>query len=305
MKFKTSSLLLLFIFQSVACSVGQNAPLPTPSFAIGSTMTSEKDGMVMVFVPAGEFTMGSKDGPVNEQPVHQVTLPDFWIDQTEVTNAMFARFIEETGYETDAQKGGCSYVIDPATEQWNCLSDAVWDHPQGGNSSLDGLDAHPVVQVSWNDARAYCQWAGRRLPTEAEWEKAARSDDARTFPWGNDEVSGTLLNLADAAYGMDWSISSLDDGYKFTSPAGQYPQGASPYGALDMAGNVWEWNSSLSKPYPYDATDGREDASASGMRALRGGSWDDFTINVRSMIRFRGGSAFRVAYIGFRCAASP
>jgi formylglycine-generating enzyme required for sulfatase activity len=302
---KTDSLLTmfgaLFVFQTVACT----AATPMPSLDVGSIQRSEKDGMPMVFVPAGEFTMGSEDGPVNEQPVHKVTLPDFWIDQTEVTNAMFAKFMEESGYETDAQKGGCSYVLDVATEQWNCLSDAAWDQPQGSGSSLDGLDAHPVVQVSWNDAGAYCAWAGRRLPSEAEWEKAARSDDARRFPWGNEEVNGTLLNLADVAYGTAWSIPQVDDEYQFTSPVGHYPAGTSPYGALDMAGNVWEWNSSLSRPYPYDPNDGREDLSASGMRALRGGSWDDFTINVRSMIRFRGGPAFRVAYIGFRCADSP
>lgn len=297
--FKTSFLLAMVAFQTMACTNEQ------PSFGMGSTQTSEKDGMIMVFVPAGEFTMGSNDGPVNEKPVHTVSLADFWIDQTEVTNAMFAKFIEDSGYQIDAQKDGCSYVIDLSTEQWNCLSDAVWNYPQGSNSNLDGLDAHPVVQVSWNDARAYCAWADRRLPTEAEWEKAARSDDARTFPWGNEDVNGTRLNLADASYGTAWSILALDDGYQFTSPVGYYPQGASPYGAFDMAGNVWEWNSSLSKPYPYDPNDGREDLSVGGMRALRGGSWDDFTINVRSMIRFRGGPAFRVTYIGFRCADSP
>jgi eukaryotic-like serine/threonine-protein kinase len=291
----------LFVFQMAACT----AVTPMPSLDVGSIQRSEKDGMPMVFVPAGEFTMGSEDGPVNEQPVHQLTLSAFWIDQTEITNAMFAKFMEESGYETDAQKGGCSYVLDVATEQWNCLSDAAWDQPQGSGSSLDGLDAHPVVQVSWNDAGAYCAWAGRRLPTEAEWEKAARGDDARRFPWGNEDVNGTLLNLADVAYGTAWSIPEVDDEYQFTSPVGYYPAGASPYGALDMAGNVWEWNISLSRPYPYDPNDGREDLSASGMRALRGGSWDDFTINVRSTIRFRGGPAFRVAYIGFRCADSP
>jgi eukaryotic-like serine/threonine-protein kinase len=304
MRWKTSFLLLFFIFQSASCSDRQNTVPVTPAHGIGSTQISEKDGMRMVFVLAGAFTMGSDDGPINEQPVHQVSLPDFWIDQTEVTNAMFAKFIKETGYETDAQKEGCSYVIDLSTEQWNCLPEAVWDHPQGSGSNLDGLDAHPVVQVSWNDARAYCAWAGRRLTTEAEWEKAARGSDARSFPWGNEEVNGTLLNLADASYGTAWSIAALNDGYQFTSPVGQYPQGASPYGAFDMAGNIWEWNSSVFKPYPYDANDGREDPSTNGMRTLRGGSWDDFTINVRSMIRFRGGAAFRVSYIGFRCADS-
>jgi formylglycine-generating enzyme required for sulfatase activity len=296
-----ASFLMVFILQTMACT----AATPAPSFDIGSTQISEKDGMVMVFVPAGEFTMGSDDGPVNELPIHQVTLPDFWIDQTEVTNAMFARFIEETDYQTDGQKGGCSYMVDLDTEKWHCIADAVWDHPHGADSGLDGLDAHPVVQVSWNDARVYCEWAGRRLPTEAEWEKAARSDDARKFPWGNEEVNGNLLNLGDEAYGTAWSMRGINDGYQFTSPVGHYPEGVSPYGAFDMAGNVWEWNSSLSKAYPYDPNDGREDLSAGGLRALRGGAWDDFEFNLRTMIRFRGGPTFRVSYIGFRCADSP
>jgi eukaryotic-like serine/threonine-protein kinase len=297
---KTSLLVTVIAFQTMACTTAT----PAPSFDIGSTQISEKDGMVMVFVPASEFTMGSEDGPLNELPVHKVTLPDFWIDQTEVTNAMFARFVEETGYQTDGEKGGCSYMVDLTTEKWHCIADAVWDHPHGADSDLDGLESHPVVQVSWNDARAYCAWADRRLPTEAEWEKAARSDDARKFPWGNEEVNGNLLNLGDEAYGTAWSMRGINDGYQFTSPVGHYPEGVSPYGAFDMAGNVWEWNSSLSKPYPYDPNDGREDPSAGGLRALRGGAWDDFEFNLRTMIRFRGGPTFRVSYIGFRCADS-
>lgn len=296
--------LVMFTSQIIACA-SPATTVPTPSYSIGSTQISEKDEMVMVFVPAGEFTMGSNDGPIDEKPVHRVTLADFWIDQTEVTNARFAKFIDETGYKTDAEKSGCSYAIDVTVAKWNCLSDAVWNHPQGPGSNLDGLDLHPVVQVSWNDAQAYCHWASRRLPTEAEWEKAARGSDARSFPWGNDPVAGNLLNLADIAYGTPWAVKNVDDNYQFTSPVGNYQDGASPYGAFDMAGNVWEWGSSLYRPYPYDASDGREDVQAAGTHVLRGGSWDDFVFNVRSTIRFRGAPTFRVTYIGFRCADSP
>jgi sulfatase modifying factor 1 len=291
-------LFLFLISISVSCGL-------QPVYEIGSTLVSEIDGMTMVFVPGGEFTMGSKDGPTDEQPVHLVDVDGFWIDRTEVTNTMFAKFVDETAHVTDAEKGGCSYVIDLPTETWNCLPDATWLHPQGANSIIDGLGSHPVVQVSWNDAIAYCDWAGRRLPTEAEWEKAARGVDARTFPWGNDPVAGELLNMADLTYGVAWAATDIDDGHAFTSPVGHYPGGVSPYGALDLAANVWEWGSSQYQPYPYDPNDGREDADPNGTYVLRGGSWDDFTINVRTTIRFRGATTFRVSYIGFRCADSP
>jgi formylglycine-generating enzyme required for sulfatase activity len=291
-------LFLFLISFAVACR-------PAPVYDIGSTRVSEIDGMTMVFVPGGEFTMGSNDGPTDEQPVHSVEVDGVWIDRTEVTNAMFAQFVEQTGHVTDAEQGGCSFAIDLPTETWNCLANTTWLHPQGPASSIEGLGSHPVVQVSWNDATAYCEWAGRRLPTEAEWEKAARGADARTFPWGNDPVAGELLNMADVTYGTAWAVTDIDDGHAFTSPVGNYPGGASPYGALDLAANVWEWSSSQYQPYPYDVKDGREDPDPNGTYVLRGGSWDDFTINVRTTIRFRGAATFRVSYIGFRCAQSP
>jgi formylglycine-generating enzyme required for sulfatase activity len=292
----------ILIFQMAACNLGTKL---APEYVVGSTQLSKKDGMLMVFVPAGDFTMGSDYGPIDEKPVHTVSLDAFWIDQTEVTNAMFAKFVGATDYKTDAEKGGCSYVIDLPTETWNCITDAFWSQPQGAGSNLDGLEAHPVVQVSWNDAQAYCDWAGRRLPTEAEWEKAARGTDARSFPWGNDPIRDDLVNFADETYGTSWSVDQVNDGHRFTSPVGYYSRGASPYGAFDMAGNVWEWGGSLYQPYPYDARDGREDFEADGTYILRGGSWDDFDVNVRNTIRFRGATTFRVTYIGFRCASSP
>jgi eukaryotic-like serine/threonine-protein kinase len=277
--------------------------LPTPG--IGSTQVSEKDGMVMVFVPAGEFTMGSDDGLENEQPVHTVTLTGFWIDQTEVTNALFSEFVEETQYQTDAEKAECSYVVDLATDTWNCVPSAVWNHPGGQSSDLSGLEMHPVVQVSWNDATSYCGWAGRRLPTEAEWEKAARGEDGRIYPWGDEPITSSLINFADIAYGTGWAVKTVDDGYTFTSPVGSFPDGKSPYGAYDMGGNVWEWVSSLFEPYPYNVDDGREEPGSEGVRGLRGGSWDDVAYNVRTTIRFRGKPTFTVSYTGFRCAVSP
>ena len=144
--------------------------------------------------------MGSADSDSeagsDEKPQHKVTLDAFWIDRTEVTNAMFAKFVAATSYKTDGEKAGKGFVLNLTSGQWEEMAGADWQHPRGPGSDLAGLDQHPVVQVSWNDATAYCAWAGRRLPTEAEWEKAARGTDGRKFPWGNQNVAGDLLNFS-------------------------------------------------------------------------------------------------------------
>jgi hypothetical protein len=147
-------------------------------------------------------------------------------------------------------------------------------------------DDHPIVNVSWHDAIAYCDWAGARLPTEAEWEKAARGVDGRKYAWGNEWDAGKCNN---------WEA-----GLKQTTPVGSYPQGVSPYGVHDMSGNVLEWCSSLFKPYPYRA-DGRENLNAEGSRVLRGGSWLTTPIFVRVAIRFWNAPDFRNYIVGFRC----
>src|SRR5687767_86036 len=143
---------------------------------ITRTQVSPKDNMVMVFAPAGQFEMGGYvDGAYDTMPAHIVYLDDFWIDQTEVTNEMFAKFVESTGYVTDAEKVGSSNDFRTTNVEiiWEKVEGLAWDHPHGENSNISGIENHPVVHVSWNDANAYCTWAGRRLPIEAEWEKAA------------------------------------------------------------------------------------------------------------------------------------
>jgi len=279
-------------------------PTPTATPRPGDTWTRPTDGMVMVYVPAGEFALGSDDDDVedvfqlctqyrhncqrawfeDEQPVRRVALDAFWIDQTEVTNAQFAAFVDDTGYETDAEREGWGRVW--TGSRWEQVAGADWQHPEGPDSSAH--DDHPVVQVSWNDAVAYCEWAGARLPTEAEWEKAARGTDGRLWPWGS-----------------KWDpdrCNSREDGFGRTTPVEQYsPIGDSPYGAADMAGNVWEWCSSLYEPYPYDPSDGRENPEAEGSRVLRGGSWISFPDPLHSAFRDKEQPDFRRDNYGFRC----
>ncbi|MBU6361523.1 MAG: SUMF1/EgtB/PvdO family nonheme iron enzyme [Chloroflexi bacterium] len=192
----------------------------------------------LVRVPAGEFIMGSNDNLWDGwKPQHRVTLPEYWIGKTSVTVAQFAAFVRATGYSADAR------------------------------ALRSGKDNHPVNYVSWFDAQAFCKWASEmlkrtvRLPSEAEWEKAARGTDGRTYPWG------------EAA--PDKSRANYNNNVGDTTPVGQYsPQGDSPYGCVDMAGNVWQWTNSLYKPYPYNANDGRENSSDTGGRVVRGGSFN-------------------------------
>jgi formylglycine-generating enzyme required for sulfatase activity len=288
-------------------------PTSTPTLGIGSTRVSEKDGMVMVYVPAGEFLMGSADSDSNvkrdEKPQHKVMLDAYWVDRTEVTNAMFARFVEATSYKTDAEKARQASVYYENMKSWKETAGADWQHPRGPSSNLTGLDTYPVVAVSWNDAAAYCQWAGRRLPTEAEWEKAARGPDGRKYPWGDiwDVQMARRVNFADRNLISDMADNNADDGYKFTAPAGSYPAGASRYDALDMAGNVWEWVRDWYEEQYYDRSpvENPTGPAAGQLRALRGGSWGDPQSQVRVAVRGWNIPDFGIGYLGFRCARSP
>jgi serine/threonine-protein kinase len=276
---------------------------------------SEIDGMIMVNIPAGEFTMGYKNPESAkytahmQQPEHVVDLDDYWMDKTEVTNAMFALFVGDTHHITEVETIGNGYVATNPETYWEKVDGASWRTPRGPGSSIIGFDDHPVVQVTWNDAKAYCAWAGRRLPTEAEWEKAARGTDMRMYPWGNDEPTGELANLPDInLYNfikMDALNNGIDEGYAFTAPVGSYPKGASPYGIVDMAGNVWEWIYDWFGEDYYKIAPLKNPAGPSTGEAhiIRGGSWDasygDSSVN--RAVDWPDG---RSASLGFRCAIS-
>lgn len=270
-----------------------------------NTRIRANDGAVMVYVPVGEFMMGSEDGDDDEKPVHSVYLDSYWIDQTEVTNEQFAQFVAETNYTTTAEEEGSGRVFDE--DRWHSVEGVNWQNPKVPNSNLDGLIRHPVVQVSWYDAKAYCEWAGGRLPTEAEWEKAAQWDEenqnARTYPWGN-RFDGTRVNFCDRNCPFKWKDDTANDGYGEIAPVGHYPDGASPYGALDMAGNVWEWVHDWydSDYYQRSPNKNPQGANKSDSRVLRGGSWGDNDNLIHATARFNLAPSFRVNSLGFRCA---
>jgi eukaryotic-like serine/threonine-protein kinase len=266
------------------------------------TKVNEKDRALMVFIPEGEFQMGDNDGSPDRMPQHPVFLDDFWIYQHEVTNAQFATFVTNSGYKTRAEKEGYGYVWgDVAMEK---KVDARWRFPEGVSYISDRLD-HPVVQITWSDAEAYCEWAGGRLPTEAEWEKAARGTDGRTFPWGNSSVNAEKANYCDDNCSTSWADRNHDDGFTHTSPVGSYPAGASPYGALDMAGNVYEWVVDWydDEYYRRSSYDNPAGPTTGDQRVLRGGSWLGYDYNLR--VSVRRASPFRWNNnIGFRCVLS-
>jgi formylglycine-generating enzyme required for sulfatase activity len=275
---------------------------PNTSPDIGSTQVSQKDGMTMVYVPAGDFLMGSVSGVgnANEHPQNTQNVDAFWIDQTEVTNSMFALFIKDTKNKTDAEIAKQSYSF--VNDKWQLVEGADWAHPFGPTTTISGFENYPVALVSWKDAFAYCEWVGRTLPTEAQWEKAARGTNGSIYPWGDAVPSGDLVNFADSSSHFSTSDKTINDGYEFSAPVGSFPKGASVYRALDIAGNVWEWVSSLAQGYPYSATDGRENPTPVGKRLIRGGSWFDAPVSLRAADRYEFDQTYTGLNTGFRCA---
>ena len=170
-------------------------PTTEPTLGVGSTRIRNTDGMTMVYVPAGTFKMGSETGNADEQPAHTVALDAFWIDRTQVTNTAFKRFVAATGYRTDGENGGTGWAFVPSKNDWTETLGADWQHPRGPGSNLNGRDDYPVTQVSWKDASAYCQWAGGQLPTEAQWEYAARGPQSVSLSMGQLSAERPTIEL--------------------------------------------------------------------------------------------------------------
>lgn len=255
------------------------------------TRTNPTDNKLMVRVPAGDFKMGISEAQIQalvakgaaanafemEKPEHTVNVGEFWIDRDLVTNAEYKKFLD-----SDPDRP----VPDIDLTQ---LKGWAWD--AATRTFPAGRENFPVVLVDYADAAAYCQWAGNRLPTEAEWEKAARGADGRMYPWGSEWANDKT------AFG--------EKGATDASPVGSFPSGASPYGANDMVGNVWQWTGSILKGYPYVADDGRQDPSATApQRVVRGGMFG-FGPNVsRASTRNQLDPTNKAISVGIRCAAN-
>jgi len=301
----------------------------------------------MVWVPGGPFWMGSAEDPEDNAPLHQVSVNGFWMDHTEVTNAEFDAFVKATGYKTSAEKppteeelagadvpaerrvpfSVCFKPVDlPAGSSpfefdsppwWQFVAGADWRHPEGPGSSIAGRMNHPVVHISWHDAVAYCQWAGKRLPTEAEWECAARGGlDRMEFCWGTARQGADGKWWANTFQGKFPSQDSAADGYSGTAPAATYP--ANGFGLHDMAGNVWEWcadwysaryyrSSPRNNPKGPDTGDPGRDTTIPA-KVRRGGSFlcaDDYCRRYLPAARDHNPPNDAASHTGFRCVKDP
>jgi sulfatase modifying factor 1 len=294
----------------------------------------------MVWIPGGEFWMGCDDPQMRDaQPIHRVAVDGFWMDRTEVTNAQFARFVEATGYVTVAEKPpdprdfpgapaenlvAGSIVFSPPDHDvplddflawWRYVPGANWRHPEGPGSTIEGREDHPVVHVCYEDAEAYARWAGKRLPTEAEWEFAARGGlDRKRYVWG-DELRPGGRWLVNNWQGPFPRANTAEDGFARTAPVGTFPPNG--YGLVDMAGNVWEWCSDWYRPEYYHYSPSRNPAGPESShdpmepgvpkRVQRGGSFlcsDLYCTRYLPGARGKGAIDSGQSHVGFRCARS-
>lgn len=353
----------LLALSAVALSLAGCQPADQPAAVKKAKLNDGKPPTAapagMVWIPGGEFLMGSdnRDGhkmarPSKEGPVHSVYVDGFWMDTTEVTNAEFRKFVTATGYKTVAETPfkqedypnappealvPAGYVFTQPEQDvdlrfahhdawWQFTPGASWQHPQGPGSNIDGKDDHPVVCITHPDAVAYANWAGKRLPTEAEWEFAARGGiEQQTYIWGEELVPGGKF-LANYWQGSFPNIDTGDDGFKGTSPVRSFP--ANPFGLYDMAGNVWEVvndlyrrdyyaNSQRVNPKGPTSSPGRsgdpEDPDGEGdgafpERVIRGGSYvcsDSYCTGYRPAARMTTDDITASNHTGFRCVKTP
>lgn len=282
-----------------------SATLGRPGATDGSTISGHlRDGVEtpegMVYVPGGETRMGSTEGNADEAPVFRAAVKPFFMDRHPVTVGQFRIFVEATRYVTEAEKFGDAGVFDAATRSWRMVEGASWHHPFGPDQS-PAPDDHPVTQISWNDAAAYARWTGKRLPSEVEWEHAARGgqDRQRRYAWGDelhDEHSHPRANTYEGSFPLG---DSGADGYRGTSPVGAF--GETELGLVDMGGNVWEWTADWYRPYsergqPFQPTAGSE-------KAQRGGSYlcsPNYCHGYRVSARSRSTPETALAHVGFR-----
>lgn len=291
----------------------------------------------MAWIPSGQFWMGSDDGPYDERPMHQVEISGFWMDKHEVTNAQFARFVAETGYVTVAERQpdardypgakpellvpGSAVFMPPGEDVdlngppiwWQYVKGANWRHPEGPDSDIAGKDSYPVVQICWEDAVAYAKWAGKRLPTEAEFEFAARGGlDRQRYCWGN-ELKPSGKFMANVWQGTFPTRNTGEDGFTGAAPVGSFP--ANGFGLFDMSGNVWEWCADWYDANYYSASPRKnpkgpdkgtlETESGQPQRVRRGGSFlcaENYCRRYLPSARDKNPPDSSANHTGFRCA---
>ena len=258
-------------------------PMPPAEAKAKDIWVSPLDGMEIVYIPAGHYVIGSLDSDpdafIYEKPQHGVDLSGYWMDKTLVTNAMYAKCVQVGA--CPAHKMNISYTRDSYY----------------GNAEFD---TYPVIYVTWDEAQTYCTWAGRKLPTDAQWEVAARGRDERKYPWGNSPPSCNLLNYT-ITISTNGGLSNTCKGD--TTAVGKYPQGASPYGLMDMAGNVWEWVADWLGPnYLVEPHENPLGPATGELRVLRGGFYFGAAKYVRIAVRIGHDPNDATDFIGFRCA---
>lgn len=275
----------------------------------------------MAWIPAGFFRMGSSRHYPDEAPVRKVAVEGFWMDRHTITNRQFSEFVEATGHVTLAERDASSMVFgkprhasDPRNpgNWWSCVPDASWRKPRGPSTSLEGLWDHPVVHVSFGDAQAFADWAGKSLPTEAEWEYAARGGlESAEFVWGDDLKPGGR-HLANTWQGEFPWMNLREDGFEGTAPVASYPPNG--HGLYDMAGNVWEWTADWYEAHgeaghPVCAADHpRREGAAPRCKVMKGGSFlcaPNYCMRFRPAARIAQPADTPACHVGFRCVKRP
>ncbi|MDX9880730.1 MAG: formylglycine-generating enzyme family protein [Prolixibacteraceae bacterium] len=297
----------LLVFLVFSCSGTKNKPGQMASGSVENTAIKKESvpsslenvEAEMILVPAGTYIVGSNTGIPNDAPAHEVTLKPYYLDKTPVTVAQFRKFVYATGYKTEAENYGDAGVFNFDMQQWQLVKGANWEYPFGP-SAPKAEDNHPVTQVSWTDAVHYASWAGKRLPTEAEWEVAAKSakKPGSRFSWGDQLLVGGKYKAN--VWQGEIAGSKADDGYLYTSPVGAF--GTNEAGFADMGGNVWNWCADVFCPYEGSAMPFQVNEN---VKVIRGGSFffdqygeDSFTTTGR----FFNSMETSLFNTGFRCA---
>lgn len=301
MKYITSSLLILSIFscKNINKETANNSIQSSQEAVQNQSVANQMVKSEMVFFKGGTITIGANDRTPIEAPQITETIAPFYLDKNLVTVAEFRKFIQTTGYKTEAENYGDSGVFDFKALKWNLVPQTTWEYPLGPEGPK-AQDNHPVTQVSWNDATAYAKWAGKRLPTEFEWEFAAKNGENIKYPWGNtDKINNK--HMANVWNGKTINDQKVTDGFLYTSPVGSFP--ASKSGINDMVGNVWQWTSSVFKPYAaIHSTQGDPKS-----RVTRGGSFmfdEAYDLSYTTTFRAQNTVDTSIFNTGFRCAKS-